>query len=93
MLNIIQIERAFLMYISGTQVSNGLFSRDVVGTVVADHVYTAKMLSERRMRRILALCEAQETELQPVGLKERLASFNRRTLYVPSSPVNESDSN
>ena len=81
------------MYTSGTQISNGQFSRDIVGTVVADHVYTAQMLSERCMKKILALCGAQETELQAISLKERLASFNRRALYEPSSPTNASDSN
>jgi len=92
-LNIIQIECAFLIYTSGTQISNGQFSRDIVGTVVADHVYTAQMLSERRMKKILALCGAQKTELQAISLKERLASFNRHALYEPSSPINASDSN
>ena len=88
MLNINQIERALLMYTSGTQVSNGQFSRDIVGTVVTDHVYTAQMLSERHMKRILALCGAQEIELQAISLKDRSAPFNRRALYEPSSPTN-----
>jgi hypothetical protein len=89
--DVIQIERGFLMNTSGTHVSNGQFSRDMVGTVVGEYVYLASKLSERRWDRIMQLCGAQEME-QGAGLMERSAPINRRTLYEPSSPTKVSDS-
>jgi hypothetical protein len=86
-----QIERAFMMNTTGTQVGNGKFSRDVVGTIVGEYGYLALKLSERRWDRIMELCGAQEMEQQAVSVMERSAPINRRTLYEPSSPIKTYD--
>jgi hypothetical protein len=78
------------MYTTGTEVGNGLFSRDIAGPIVADFAFTASRISERRWKRILDLCGAQEMEQRVVSLK-RPASFNRRTMYEPSSPTKMTD--
>ncbi|KAF8488710.1 hypothetical protein F5888DRAFT_1809460 [Russula emetica] len=84
------IERAFVMFATGTRTDVGQFSKDVVGTLVGDYLYPATQLTDRRWDLIAELCS---------GLKEKLTSLthavqsqvNRRTLYEPSSSVRASD--
>jgi hypothetical protein len=83
----IQIERGFRMNTTGTQVGNGQFSRDMVGTIVGEYVYLASKLSERRWNRIMELCGAQEMGQGT----EHSVSINRRAMYEPSSPIKVSD--
>jgi hypothetical protein len=80
------------MFLTGKLIGNGQFSRDMVGTMVSEWVYTASILSERRWNHILDLCGAQVMEQRATSLKELSAPFNRRTLYEPSSPTKVSDS-
>ncbi|KAF8493028.1 hypothetical protein F5888DRAFT_1806464 [Russula emetica] len=84
------IERAFVMFATGTRTDVGQFSKDVVGTLVGDYLYLATRLTDRRWDLIAELCS---------GLKEKSTSLthavqsqvNRRTLYEPSSSVRASD--
>jgi hypothetical protein len=85
-----QIEHAFLMFVSGKRVDMGMFSRDLVGTIVGEYAYTASLLSNRRWDKIKALCGARSMEERP-RLKVNSIQFNRRALYEPSSPIRESD--
>lgn len=43
-----QIERAFLMFVSGKHVDMGMFSRDLVGTIVGEYAYMASLLSNQQ---------------------------------------------
>lgn len=74
------------MYTTGLQVDKGLFSRDIVGTIVGEYAYTASLLSKRRWNKIHKLCGVQSMEQQP-SLKVHAAQLNRRALYEPSSPT------
>ena len=75
------------MNITGVQVGNGKFSRDMVGTIVGEYSFLASKLSERRWDRIMDLCRAQEMDPHATVGMERSTSINRRTLYEPSSPI------
>jgi len=70
-------------------VDQGLFSRDVVGTVVGEYADIAQRLSDRRWNRILLLCGAHGMEQKP---NLNVNSLNRRALYVRSSPTKASES-
>jgi len=76
------------MNTTGVQVNKGQFSRDIIGTLVGDYVYTATVLSERRWKNIKTLCGVHITEQKPDIYS---IPMNRRALYVPSSPMKESD--
>jgi hypothetical protein len=76
------------MNTTGVRVNKGQFSRDVVGALVEDYVYNATVLSERRWKIIKTLCGAHTMEQKPDVYS---IPVNRRALYVPSSPVKESD--
>ena len=79
------------MNITGVQVGNGKFSRDMVGTIVGEYSFLASKLSERRWDRIMDLCRAQEMDPHATVGMERSTSINRRTLYEPSSPIKVCD--
>ena len=89
-LAICQIERGFLMYASGLRVEKGLFSRDIVGTIVGEYAYTASLLSKQRWAKIRKLCGVHSME-QPLSLKVHAPQLNRHALYQPSSPTKGSD--
>jgi hypothetical protein len=76
------------MFSTGRQSGIGLFSRDIVGTLVVDYVHTARQLSDRRWDLITGLCgKVREKRV----LSMHAVQVNRRTLYEPSSPVKASD--
>ena len=72
----------------GVQVNKGQFSRDIIGTLVRDYVYTATVLSEWQWKNIKTLCGVHITEQKPDIYS---IPVNQRALYVPSSPMKESD--
>jgi hypothetical protein len=74
------------MFFTGVKVNTGQFSRDNTERVVADYIENTCKLSERRWRRVLDACgvdENEQTEVSAPCMDER----QRRTLYIPSSPV------
>ena len=80
------------MFVTGTQVDKGQFSKDIVGTIVADYSFIASELSIRRWNKIKVLCRVQGMEDQPnLNMHSGPSQVNRRALYVRSSPVAESD--
>lgn len=76
------------MYSTGAQTDQGQFSRDMVGTVVGEYLYIAGRLSERRWNLITTLCGNNR---EAPALVAHSTQVNRRALYEPSSPMEESD--
>jgi hypothetical protein len=70
------------MFMTGVEVDQGLFSRDVVGTTVADYVHTVLLLSDKRWDKLNVLRGAEE---QPPAPLVDSARFNRRAIYEASS--------
>ena len=71
-----------MMHTTGVPVPCGQFSREVVGTVIGEYIYTASKLSNRRWEKIKSLCGAE----QKPSLKSQVY-LDRRAMYEPSSPL------
>lgn len=70
------------MYTTGVRVDMGQFSRDVVGTMLGDHLYLASMISDRRWDTIKALCDHNR---EKPTIEVHSMQVNRRSLYEASS--------
>ena len=76
------------MFSTGTRTDMGQFSRDIVGTLVGEYLYLARLLTDRRWNLITNLCgEHKDTP----ALVVRSLQVNRRELYEPSSSMKGSD--
>ena len=92
--DILQVERAFLLFITGERAERGSignFSREKVGYLVDDYIQNAKIFSNRRWRSIEESCGLKVQQEQPVPLNTSLMQDKRRTLYEPSSPLNSDE--
>jgi hypothetical protein len=81
------------MYRTGVFIdgASGKFSRGKVGPIVDDYLVNTGKLSPRRWKHILDACEPPSEELDP-PLDSPVMQVDRRRLYVPSSPIQVSDS-
>ena len=73
------------MHTTGVQVPCGQFSREVVGSIIGEYIYTASKLSNRQWEKIKSLCGAHSTEQKP-NLKSQVY-LDRCTMYELSSPL------
>ena len=68
----------------------GLFSKEVVGTILRDYIDVARRLTDRRWNIIAGLCKIDKPKDLMV-LQKQSAPVNRRALYEPSSSMRGSD--
>lgn len=79
------------MHLTGVCVDAGQFSREKVGQLVDDYAANTQRLSKRRWIQIEASCGiVAESEHKPT-VNMKVMQQQRRTLYIPSSPVKSSD--
>ncbi|KAF9010817.1 hypothetical protein BDQ17DRAFT_1322594 [Cyathus striatus] len=90
------VECAFECYITGRFTPPGRFKNELIKEMVCDYIEHAKMLTDRRWRKLAASCGVEfEDSEEPAAMEDMLDETaglrsNRRLLYERSSPVPDS---
>ncbi|KAF8977474.1 hypothetical protein BDQ17DRAFT_1440616 [Cyathus striatus] len=90
------VEHAFECYITGHFMPPGRFKNELIEEMVCNYIEHAKMLTDRRWRKLAASCGVEfEDSEEPAAMEDMLDETaglrsNRRLLYKCSSPVPDS---